>query len=77
MLILFVLLVNRFQYILQAATSPATLLNEETQTYLNQGRLISTPTKSIEHMKYCYRAISTKLTMMTLLFSFFSVFTLF
>jgi len=29
--------VERFQYILHAATSPATLLNEETQTYLNQG----------------------------------------
>lgn len=28
----------RFQYILSAATSPATKLNEETLTYLNQGQ---------------------------------------
>jgi len=37
---------TRFQYILQAATSPATLLNEETQTYLNQG--ISTSQQSVK-----------------------------
>jgi len=36
--------VQRFQYVLQAATSPATLFNEETQTYLNQG--IATPQRS-------------------------------
>ncbi len=28
----------RFQYILNAATSPATKMNEETLTYLNQGK---------------------------------------
>jgi len=32
-----IFVVERFQYILQAATSSATLLSEETLTYLNQG----------------------------------------
>jgi len=31
----------RFQYILNAATSPATRMSEETLTYLNQGSAIT------------------------------------
>ena len=37
----------RYQYILVAATSPATKLNEETLTYLNQG--MKTEAGSIDH----------------------------
>ncbi|XP_074652120.1 transcription factor CP2-like isoform X2 [Tubulanus polymorphus] len=52
---------SRFQYIMSAATSPATKMNEETITYLNQGQSYEVKIKKLGDLSDCkgqyYRSV--------------------
>ena len=51
------LLCGRFQYVLNAATSIATKVNEETLTYLNQGQSYEIRIKKLGDLTSCSDAI--------------------
>lgn len=63
-----ILHVNRFQYILAAATSIATKNNEDTLTYLNQGQSYEIKLKKIGDLSL-YRDKILKVNLRLLFFS--------